>query len=95
MQKYELTVILDGKASSTKKKSVAELIAKVVAISRGKVGKLDDWGTKDLAYPIAKSTSGVYLHFPLELETDAVKGLLAKLRANEDIVRYLMVKANK
>ena len=97
MRKYELTVVLDGKATPAKKKSVTELVEKVVAIGKGKVGKVEDWGTKDLAYPlhgnskIGKSATGVYLHFPLELETDSAKEVMAKLRANEDIIRYLLI----
>lgn len=91
MRKYELTVVLDGKASSSKKKSVTDLVEKVVSIAKGKVAKVEDWGTKDLAYKIGKSETGVYLHFPLELETSSAKDLVAKLRANEDIIRYLLI----
>lgn len=91
MKKYELTVVLDGKASVSKKKSVQELIEKVVAITKGKVAKVEDWGTKDLAYKIGKRATGVYLHFPLELETSSVKDLTAKVRANEDVIRYLLI----
>ena len=86
-----MTVVLDGKATPVKKKSVTELVEKVVTISKGKVGKVEDWGTKDLAYKIGKSATGVYLHFPLELEAHSTKDLTAKLRANEDIIRYLLI----
>ena len=95
MQKYELTLVLDGKASAAKKKAATELIEKVVAISKGKVGKAEDWGVKDLAYKIGKSTAGVYLHFPLELTSGSVKDLTAKIRANEDIIRYLLIVKEK
>jgi small subunit ribosomal protein S6 len=91
MQKYELTLVLDGKASAAKKKSSTDLIEKVVAISKGKVGKVEDWGVKDLAFKIGKSTAGIYLYFPLELTPGSVKDLTAKIRANEDIIRYLLV----
>jgi len=91
MRKYELTVVLDGKASASKKKSVTELVGKVVAIGKGKVGKAEDGGAKDLAYKIGKSETGVYLHFPLELETNSAKDLVAKLRADGDIIRYLLI----
>lgn len=92
MRKYELTVVLDGKASVSKKKSVQELIAKVVAIAKGKVGKVEDWGVKDLAYKIGKSATGIYLYFPLELVSNSGKELANKLRANEEIIRYLIIK---
>ena len=91
MRNYELTVVLDGKATPAKKKSVTELVEKVVTIGKGKVGKVEDWGTKDLAYKIGKSTTGVYLFFPLELETHSAKEVTAKLRASEEIIRYLLI----
>lgn len=91
MRKYELTVVLDGKVSVSKRNSVQELIEKVVAIAKGKVGKVEDWGVKDLAYKIDKSTSGVYLYFPLELVSNSAKELSNKLRANEEIIRYLLI----
>ena len=91
MRKYELTVVLDGKATPAKKKSVTELVEKVVTINKGKVGKVEDLGTKDLAYKIGKSATGVYLYFPLELEARSAKDVTAKLRTNEDIIRYLLI----
>lgn len=95
MQKYELTVVLDGKASAAKKKAVTESIEKIVELGKGKPNKVNEWGVRDLAYKIGKSTSGVYLHFPLELETEVAKNLLAKIRANEDIIRHLLVKKGR
>lgn len=92
MQKYELTVVLDGKASSAKKKAVGESIEKIITVSKGKIGKAEEWGVKDLAYKIKKSTSGLFLNFVIELETEGAKNLIAKLRTNEDIIRYLLVR---
>jgi len=95
MQKYELTLVLDGKASAAKKKAVTESIEKIVALGKGKMDKVNEWGVRDLAYKMGKSTSGVYLHFPLELETEVAQNLLGKIRANEDIIRYLLVREGR
>ena len=95
MQKYELTLVLDGKASAAKKKAVTESIEKIVALGKGKINKANEWGVRDLAYKTGKSTSGVYLYFPLELETEVAQNLLAKIRANEDIIRHLLVKQGR
>ncbi len=92
MRKYELTLVLDGKATSAKKKSVQEFIEKVVKTIKGKVGKIEEWGKKDLAYKIDKSTSGEFLTFPLELDVQSLKGIFLKLKSEEDIIRYLLVR---
>ncbi len=92
MRKYELTIVLDGKTSSTKKNTMARTIEKLVAVSNGKNIRVEEWGIKDLAYRIRKSTSGLFLHFVVELESEGVKNLINKLKANDDIIRYLLVK---
>jgi small subunit ribosomal protein S6 len=92
MREYELTIILDGKATSAKKKTIQSLVEKIVSLGKGKVGKVEDWGVKDLMYEIGKSKTGVYLFFPLELEAEAVKNLSSKIKVEKDVLRYLLVR---
>ena len=92
MNIYELTVIIDGKATAAKKKAMVGLIEKIIKVVGGKVIKKDDWGVKDFAYPIGKINSGNYMFFELELETDKVKDINQKLVIEEDIIRFLIVK---
>lgn len=75
-----------------KKKSTREKIEKMLKTLKVKVGKVDDWGEIELAYPIKKSTAGIFLHFHLELDAEAVKIIAAKLKLEEDILRYLLVR---
>lgn len=92
MNKYELTVVLSEKTTTAKKKSVLESITKIVELLKGKLGKVEDWGVKDLAYKIEKQEKGLYLHIPLELESSFVKQLDTKLKMDDGILRYLIVK---
>jgi len=92
MNKYELTMILDGKTGATKKKSQTAKITKIVEISKGKVLSEKEWGVRDLAYKIDKSETGLYLFFELELEPKAVRALNDKLRTDSDLLRYLLIK---
>ncbi len=90
-KKYELTIILDGKASSAKKKSVIESIEKTVKLLTGKVVKTEDWGVKQMFHKIGKSQEGLYVHFELELPVKAVRQLSQKLQMDEQILRNLLV----
>lgn len=92
MNKYELTIVLPEKATSAKKKSVEESIKKVVNLFKGKAGTVEDWGVIDLVYKINKNEKGQFLHFPLELEAKVVKQLDTKLKMDDNIIRYLIVK---
>ena len=92
MNRYELTVVIDGKATVAKKKAMVSMVEKIIKVTDGKVIKKDDWGIKEFAYPIGKINSGNYLFFELELGTDKVKDINQKLTIEEDILRFLIVK---
>ena len=92
MQKYELTVVLDGKATAAKKKAVIASIEKTAELLKAKLGTVVDWGVKDLAYQIEKSDSGAFIHIPLEIDPLEVKKLVEKIKTDDVIIRYLLVK---
>lgn len=92
MNVYELTLVLPGGSTAAKKKAVGETIEKIVKMNDGVVAKSDDWGEKELAYPIAKYKTGSFLHYDLELESVSVKALADKLRMEEGIIRHLLIK---
>jgi small subunit ribosomal protein S6 len=92
MQDYELTVVLPGSTTTIKKKNAQEAIEKIVKTIGGKVGKIEEWGKKELAYEIAKNDSGIFLHYQLKLEGEAVKMLPQKFNLEENIIRYLLVR---
>lgn len=92
MVKYELTIVISGKSTPAKKKSVKETIEKLLKTFKGKIEKFDDWGERELAYPIMKNDSGSFMHFIVELEGDSAKSIVQKLNLEEEVLRYLLVK---
>lgn len=83
MRKYELTLVVDAKATAAKKKALTETIEKIVKVFKGKVEKSEDWGEKG---------AGQAIHFLLELESASVKGLEAKLKTEDAVKKYLVIK---
>ena len=59
----------------------------------GKVEKEDLWGVRDLAYPIKRQTKGFYAHFEIEADPKGAKGLDKILKLEEDVLRYLLIRA--
>lgn len=92
MNKYELTLVLDGKTGAAKKKKITETLEKTLDIFKGKISESKDWGVKDLAYKLGKSTTGFYLYFEIELDPSGVKALNDKLRVDIDLIRYLLIR---
>lgn len=91
MNKYELTVILEGKTTVAKKKSLLESLEKVIKLLEGKVEKAEDWGVKEMFHEIKKQKDGLYLHIPFEMMPKNIKNLEIKLKAMENVLRYLIV----
>ena len=92
MDRYELTLVLDGKAGVAKKKKVIESLDKILKLFKGVIKESKEWGVKELAYKIGKSETGLYLFFEIEMDPATVKQLNEKLRVDSDILRYLIVK---
>jgi small subunit ribosomal protein S6 len=92
VNKYELTLVLDGKAGAAKKKKVTETLEKTLKIFKGAISESKEWGVKELAYKIGKSETGLYLYFELDLEPSAVKALNDKLRVDPDLIRFLLIR---
>ena len=88
---YELTCIFDPKADSKKLiKKIEGWMEKIGA----KVKKKEEWGNKDLAYRIKKNHQGFFVFWQLEAESSKIVGLFPKIKLEEGIIRYLLVKAD-
>lgn len=92
MPKYELTLVMDAKLTPSKRKTVQETIEKAVSLLKGKVGTVLDWGEKELASKIKGKGMGHLVHLPLELTPDSARKLAEKIKTEDAIIRYLLVR---
>lgn len=92
MNDYELTILLRPdlaqKELDKEVKGVADLLEKIGA----KVSKKTEPAKKSLAYEIKKCSEAFYTYFELNLAPSEVSGLEQKLKLQENILRYLIVK---
>lgn len=91
MRDYELVLVLDTKITGAKQKTLIDKVKKVVENGKGKVNSVDEWGKKELAYPIKKQTEAIYFLLQLELPPEALKKLEDSLRIEENVLRHLLV----
>jgi small subunit ribosomal protein S6 len=54
--------------------------------------KTSDWGKKELAYPIKKKNDGYYFLLAVKLPKKTPAELDTKLKLEEGLLRYLLVK---
>jgi small subunit ribosomal protein S6 len=90
-REYESVIIL---RPETTRPEIGELIARMqeVITSRGaKLMKIDSWGTRVLAFPIAHSRKGIYLYWRYLGGSDVVAEFERHMRLSDKIIRFYTV----
>ena len=90
MRKYELTLVL----KPTLKKEAQDKLLKEIKkwLGKGKILSTKSWGKKELSYLINKEKEGEYLFLELEMEVEKGGEIDKRLRLEEDVLRYLLIK---
>jgi small subunit ribosomal protein S6 len=87
MRHYEIMIILDPNLEERSVQPSLDQFLKVVSGDGGKVGKVDIWGKRRLAYPIDKKPEGIYAVVDLNAEPATVRELDRQLNLNEAVLR--------
>jgi small subunit ribosomal protein S6 len=95
MPLYEHTVIARPDLSNQQAQALADAFGEVIAAQGGKVGKVEYWGLRNLAYRVKKHRKGHYLHLNLDAPAAAIAELERTQRIHEDVLRYLTVRVDK
>lgn len=74
------------------RKALIDSITAKLLVEGGKIVKEELWGSRDLAYPLKRQTKGFYAHFEITSDPKNAKGLDKKIKTEEDILRYLLIK---
>jgi small subunit ribosomal protein S6 len=85
-------VILDPDVEERTVGTSLDTFLNVIRQSGGSVEKLDVWGRRRLAYPIAKKAEGIYAVLDLNCTPAAVKELDRQLNLNESVLRTKVVR---
>ena len=83
MNKYELALVINGRLSDEERDNALQAVKGIVERFNGKIGEVEDWGKKRLAYYY-------FIHF--EAESSAPAEIESRVRILEPVLRYLIVK---
>lgn len=93
MKKYELALVLSSKLEDEERAAALEKVNGYIARFNGTVTNVDEWGKRKLAYEIQKQKEGFYYFITIETEeSEFPNEMEARLRLQEFILRYLIVK---
>ena len=91
MRHYEVVVMVHPDQSE-QVPAMIERYKGMVTASGGKVHRLEDWGRRQLAYPIAKAHKAHYVLMNVECDDAALAELENAFRFNDAVIRKLVVK---
>ncbi len=64
----------------------------VIEVHGGKVGRVENWGLRPLAYRIRKNRKAYYVLVNIDAPATAIAEVERQMRINEDILRYMTIR---
>ena len=90
MRHYEIVFIVHPDQSE-QVPGMVERYRGLVTAKSGNIHRLEDWGRRQLAYPIQKIHKAHYVLMNIECDQETLDELEHAFRFNDAVLRYLMV----
>jgi small subunit ribosomal protein S6 len=94
MRHYEICFIVHPDQSE-QVPAMVERYKGIVAARKGTVHRLEDWGRRQLTYPLAKVHKAHYVLMNIECDAETLSELEHAFRFNDAVLRHLTVKMTK
>jgi small subunit ribosomal protein S6 len=94
MRHYEICFIVHPDQSE-QVPAMVERYKGMVANRKGTVHRLEDWGRRQLTYPLAKVHKAHYVLMNIECDNETLTELEHSFRFNDAVLRHLTVKMTK
>jgi len=94
MRHYEIVLIIHPDQSE-QVPAMVERYKTMVETQKGRLHRLEDWGRRQLAYPIGKMTKAHYVLLNIEATPQTLAELENALRFNDAVLRHMTVSMKK
>ena len=91
MRHYEI-VFLVHPDQSEQVPAMVDRYKSIIEGDNGKIHRLEDWGRRQLAYPINKLHKAHYVLMNIECSKDALAELESAFRFNDAVLRHLTIR---
>jgi len=92
MRRYESVVILDPDMLDDDIHSFTERFSTLIKSKGGEVIKIEDWGSKKLAYLVNKKDKGRYILFDFVGLPELINEMERLFKISEEVMKFLSVK---
>lgn len=94
MRHYEIVFIVHPDQSE-QVPGMVERYSSIVTGKGGRIHRLEDWGRRQLAYPIQKIHKAHYVLMNIECDGDTLNELEHSFKFNDAVLRHLTVKMKR
>jgi len=93
--KYELGVVIRADLEEEAFRAELDRVKGLIERFNGTIEKVDEWGRRKLAYPIAKQTEGMYIFITFSSEGGTPREVESRIRIMENVLRFLLVRKDE
>ena len=93
-REYETVSILRPDTGKPQIKALIDRVQGVVAKQGGNLVKIDSWGMRVLAYPVAHQRKGIYLYWRYLGGSDMVAEIERNMRLSDRVLRFYSIRVD-
>ncbi len=91
MNNYEMVVVFKPNLEEDQRKVALDRLFDAIN-ANGKVGEIDDWGQRKLAYEINYIKEGHYYIVNFEADPSVIKEVERRSQIQDSIIRYMVIR---
>ena len=92
MHRYETLFILHPDLPEAQVRETLDRLRRLIEGMQGQVVDLQDWGLRELAYPIEKQPRGIYVLVEYTARPEVVKELERSMKLSDEFLRFVSVR---
>jgi len=89
---YETLVLMSPELAEENRKEILANLTGIIERDGGKIGLVDDWGIRTLAYPVRKLTRGHYVRLDYTAPGALVAELERNIRITDGLFKFVTVR---
>jgi small subunit ribosomal protein S6 len=95
MRQFETLLLLTPEMSGEQRKELLDNLTGLIEREGGKLGAIDEWGIRELAYAVHKQTRGYYVRLEYIAPNQLIAELERIIRMNDGIWKFITVKLDE
>lgn len=92
MYRYETLLVQHPDLPEAQVRETNDRLRRVVEGMGGEITELNDWGMRELAYPIRKQSRGTYVLIRYRANPEVVRELERTMRISDEVLRFVSVR---